>query len=137
MRSSFSKVDRSFPQYGLKAFGDGPPVLLEFSVRPGDTERAKACLRQSLNFFPEGEDTGSTYKSTPGEQETVCSAIVCDQRTDAEEIVQMLQDERIWSTIRREDDGEGNVEYSVDVKVGDIERSIGIVDLWVQWEKMR
>jgi hypothetical protein len=47
----------------------------------------------------------------------------------------MLQDERIWSTIRRDDDGEGNVEYSVDVKAGDIERSIGIVDLWVQFKK--
>jgi hypothetical protein len=126
----FEVRDRSMRVQGVGKFHEGPAILMEIFVNADDVQRAQSCLRRTMQLFPEREII-STSNELCEEGEVLSEAFACDEQNDAVSASDALSEAGIWSTFRKETDEDGECFYMVEVKGGDIERAIVVVNRWL------
>jgi hypothetical protein len=112
----FDIHDRSKPASALTPFQR--PVEMDIGVRQADQQRAMAILREKMGLFPLQE---VEVADAPLDDGTVATLGDFGRRTDAEEIVRVLEQAGMWHRIVANEDGAMETEDLFRLQVREID----------------
>jgi hypothetical protein len=84
-----------------------------------------------MQLFPEREIISTSNEELREDSDVLSEAFACDEQNDAVSASDALSEAGIWSTFREETDEDGKRCYMVEVKGGDIEGAIVVVNRWL------
>jgi hypothetical protein len=122
----FHIEDVAQPRSGSGAY-DSPPVALNLIVEKAYRERAMAILRREMGLFPLQEVEEADEAVDDG---TVGVLGSFGRRSDAEDVAQVLDKERIWHRIVADPDGtvENEDAFTLEVREVDLVRAGEVVE---------
>jgi hypothetical protein len=113
----FRLDDVAKPRSGFRGY-DSPPVELNLIVGKADRERAMKVLREKMGLFPLQEVDAADEAVDDG---TLSALGQFGRREDAEEVVNALDDARIWHRIVANPEGNATDENAWTLEVREVD----------------